>query len=213
MPAKIFAISGKAASGKTTLAWMLKDYIEKNMGLRAMVFPFASMIKQFASIVFGVSVDEFSREKGDVLFTVRDCDVTKRQTMQCIGDAIRKVLGVDTYYKCWLDKMHELCVTNRINILIIDDMRFVDEFEFVKSLSHCSDLYFVGLENIHTDSGDCHVSESGVPGRDKFMQLTEGFESTYSTRNFDPSDGKMDHRMYDDLIKHITSSFSRFYER
>lgn len=113
---KVVIIAGKAESGKTTLAHILKDKLEAQ-GKRVVVANYGGLVKYVATTFFGW--DGEKDEKG-------------RHLLQHIGtDIVRKKKS--TY---WIDFIVSIVnlFKNEWDYFIIDDGRFQDEIEVFDNL-------------------------------------------------------------------------------
>jgi len=110
----IVGISGKMCAGKTTLA----KYLCKRFGDAATIYPFAFELKSI--------VDDIARRLKLSGFDKRTPH--GRAFLQWFGQRMRAV-----YSDIWIEPVARFADSNRDKIVIVDDVRFVNEALFVKS--------------------------------------------------------------------------------
>ena len=116
---RVIAIHGKMLSGKSTTA----QYIQQS--LKAVVRPFAAPIKDFAT---QLGWDGEKGPKGRRLLQLLGTEVGR----ECISDTI------------WVDKWHEGLDDVGSNVVIIcDDLRFQNEYEFLDSLDNVTLVHVI----------------------------------------------------------------------
>jgi len=122
---KVIGFSGKLGTGKDYIIRnYFVPYLKKN-NIPFLILGFADQIK-----VTGMAEHNLDPEK---VFGVRD-DKT-RATMQALGTELgRNVKGKDIwvrYMKSWMDLHYH---HNGINVFICNDVRFIEELEFIQSM-------------------------------------------------------------------------------
>ena len=135
----IIAISGRKSAGKSTAA----DFLERHIGAGAIRMSLADPIKQQVSKIFG----PYDPEKKEIL----------RPVYQAVGQSAKLLAGetvwLDMLWSNWCD------VEESFNTLIIDDVRFPFEAEFLRSQG----AIIWKIKNPTSDNhGDEHVSETAV---------------------------------------------------
>lgn len=117
---RIIGISGKAEHGKTFTCNVLKKRFEKQ-GLKVDIIPLASWLKEYAKKV------DWDGEK----------DIKGRTLLQELGPVLKHYHGGD----CFARWSYEQAVKENLDILLIDDMRLLDEVEFYDSIKDKVDDY------------------------------------------------------------------------
>lgn len=108
---QVVLISGKAEAGKTTAANMLKSFLE-SQGETVVIIPYGQYVKDTAKMIWG-----WNGKK----------DEAGRQLLQWWGtDVVRQQ---DPSF--WVDTVIRLArvIQNRVDYLIVDDCRFVNEIQ------------------------------------------------------------------------------------
>lgn len=129
---KIIGINGKAGSGKTTIA----EYIHKKYNYDIMSF--ADPLKDCVSAIFGwdrsllqgdTQISRSFREtKDDKWSKIMKSDITPRKMLQFFGtECCRDKLGEDI----WLNSLY---CRIKSDYVVVSDMRFENEFDFIVSL-------------------------------------------------------------------------------
>jgi hypothetical protein len=151
---KVFIISGKARSGKSTVSELIKKYYE-NIGLKTIILAYGRYIKMYAKDV--------SDWDGS--------DETKpRELLQFLGtEVIRHKIDKDFFVKRIVDDIN--IYSNFMDVAIISDARFVDEIEYPKN--HFKDSVTINIlkTNLNTDLTDkeqVHLSETSLDEYNKY---------------------------------------------
>lgn len=120
---KIIGIAGNARSGKDTVGGLLKDIFEKK-GQKVCVVSFAQKLRE--------EVDQFCVDKlGISAFTTNDEEKKIiRPFLVCWGTEIRRATN-DNY---WIEAL-EQSMNDDETLYIITDMRFINEYDFIKGHS------------------------------------------------------------------------------
>jgi len=150
---KIIAFTGKFQSGKTTCANLIQNSVKLS---------FAKPIKDIAKIYFGWNGDK--DDKG-------------RRLLQVIGTNA----GREYNSNIWVEKMHEQLLHEKTfeesknkdvdTIIIIDDLRFNNEAEFIIKWKGI----IINITRPGYD-GDAHVSEIGI--LDEYVDYTINNDGT-----------------------------------
>jgi len=127
----IIGISGKLGVGKTTLSQQLSQLIDKST-----ILSFSDAIKREVAQLFEISLDEVYNNKNLIVHNnlfrrqagMSEDAMTIRGLLQWYGTDVVKLK--DERY--WIRKMEENIINCREDIIIIDDVRYPDEADFVK---------------------------------------------------------------------------------
>lgn len=129
----IIGISGKSGAGKDTSAIFIKQIIESKSNKEVIKLSFAKPLKKFISNYFGYTYDEIEVLKNsneylkDISF--KGEPVTMRQLLQLTAEEFKNLYGKDF----WLNRLKPLIDFNNTNkIYIITDVRFENEYDFLK---------------------------------------------------------------------------------
>lgn len=137
----IIGISGKKRSGKDTVADMLQMFIPKTIK-----YHFATPLKREVAMAMNVSVEYIDQHKDNF-----------RKILQGYGTDYRRMLFGDDY---WVNKMQTalsvISTNGSINNIIIPDVRFKNEYEFVKR----NHGIMIRVNSSRTDNTDTHISET-----------------------------------------------------
>ncbi len=135
----IIAIAGKKSAGKSTAA----DFLERHIGAGAIRMSLADPIKQQVAKIFG----PYDPAKKEIL----------RPVYQAVGQSAKLLAGETV----WLDMLWaEWCQRREaFNTLIIDDVRFPFEAEFLRS--HGAIIWKIKCPT-SDNHGDEHISETSV---------------------------------------------------
>ena len=101
------ALSGPICSGKSTITKMIMEYFENSEGIHFSKYAFADGVYEIARNVFGM--------------TVKD-----RKLLQSIGAKMREI-DKNVWAKKTINTIHQ----NKHNYVIIDDLRFKNELQYL----------------------------------------------------------------------------------
>lgn len=131
---QVIAISGKSGTGKSTLAQILSQSLSSE-GKKVRVISFARPLKAEVSRKFGIPMEILCSAKKDE--QIKECfadlflpETTYRELIHKYSEEKKKE---NPNY--WLDKTKDLIKTfikGKIDFVILDDLRFKHEFEFLK---------------------------------------------------------------------------------
>lgn len=173
---KIIALCGRKESGKTELSKICEKHGYKRIY-------FAQPLKELCSTVFGKPIIELDTLKSTRLdIILDDVDITLLSDLSglpidyCLEkvydhvftDArdIFQFIGTDlirAYDKDWhVKKTKELIDRCTSDLIVIDDVRFPNELDFLKSLG--ADIWFVARPKI--DNVSNHISETSIRWQD-----------------------------------------------
>ena len=120
----VIGLAGLRGSGKSTVADTLSGLLI-NESVDVMRASFAARIKELATTLIGSS--EWDKE--DLLYGNSDWDI-RQFLMQFGTEFVRDNLGEDF----WVDVVAQQVLKKNPSVVIIDDMRFSNEYNFVRSL-------------------------------------------------------------------------------
>ena len=141
MPIKIIAFYGKKQSGKDTAAAIFKEYIKPPH--RAVTIGFADALKDELCSALRVTRQYLEEHKQHF-----------RLIMQGYGtDYKRNLINTDYWVRKWLEKVHELQVSNHTTYIIVNDLRFKNEYDAIKF------LFGTVIQVTRPHEVDMHVSE------------------------------------------------------
>lgn len=127
---KIIAVSGRAQSGKDTFALLLNEILREEGKEEYKVLKFASALKKIASILLGVEESMF--EDADFKNSVLGPEwnhMTVRTLLRKLGtEAVRNNICENAWINCLADT-----IKNAESNVIITDLRFPNEAEYIKS--------------------------------------------------------------------------------
>lgn len=174
----IIGLSGKKFSGKDTCA----DYLARNHKFEKIAFAF--FLKESLKILFGWNDDAFDpdkKEKEDTYW-----GITPREICQLLGtDFLRDSLenkishkftlhnGV-TYYSSFHIKRLNILITELIKQkknIVFTDIRFEDEFNYVKALG--GKVIKIERDGIGINEFSNHISEKNIDTFDNFDFIIE----------------------------------------
>ena len=149
---EVIAISGFANSGKSTVA----EFLSREYGF--MRISFAAALKDIVSITFGWdrarlegknAIDRHWREEPDPFWSERlGYPITPRYALQFIGT---NVFRTYVHENIWVDmviaKIHSLHAQNPNIKIVIDDVRFLNERQTLRSIG----AKFLTIDRTHPD--------------------------------------------------------------
>lgn len=160
---KIILISGKAESGKTTLAKIIQKELNKK-NKNSLIIPFAGYLKFIAKSYFGWSGEK--NEEGRKLLQYLGTDIVRVKNpnfwVEVVGDFI------ELFYE-------------EFEFFIIDDCRFLEEVEYFKNknINNISiRLDRLNYKNSLTEEQNQHPSETSLDNYsfDLYLQSESGLE-------------------------------------
>lgn len=146
---KLIGISGKARSGKDTIA----SHLWATYGFTRIAF--ADPMKLAAQAIFGLSQDATWND------TVKEAEIpywglSPRRMFQLLGnDALKPVFGNDLWIKRWNITYQQMKETDDI---VVPDVRFDHEADFIRSLGGT----ILHLSRPDVQAVASHVSEAGI---------------------------------------------------
>lgn len=117
----IIGLSGKKHSGKDSTADIILQEVADNPNIKAIKIAYAGNLKLEVSHAFGLSVEFIEINKEHF-----------RPLLQAWGVLKRYLFGEDYWIKR-LDKSINYITETGYNLILITDVRFLNEFDYVKS--------------------------------------------------------------------------------
>jgi adenylate kinase family enzyme len=147
---KIIGITGKLTSGKTTFAKFLWDRFLEKGNKSVHILSFAQLLKEMIFNAGLCSREELWEKKTDF----------SRLMMQKIGtEIIRNQVDPDFWVNKMKERIKEIGKNNWDCIIIIDDVRYINEAEFIKAFRHAAPL-LLRIERPSIKSTSNHKSET-----------------------------------------------------
>lgn len=148
---KIIGLTGIAGSGKDLFASIVKE-LEPNTD----IFPFAGPLKDASKILFNFSNDQLYdpvvKEELDERW-----GKSPRQVLQWLGtDILRNQVNQDFF----LMNMKQRIDSSKADLIIITDIRFDNESEFIRSLG--GKVVKIIRPNAKTTAHSGHITEQGI---------------------------------------------------
>lgn len=143
---KIIILSGKAESGKSLVASIIKDYYSKH-DIKTVVVSYASYLKGYAKEVLGWDGNEKSKPR-EFLQQVGVELIKNRIKSNMLIDRIIDDVKVYSYF---------------FDVIVISDARFIDEIELIRNnFSNVSVIHVLGKDNSLTIKEKNHSTETGL---------------------------------------------------
>lgn len=159
---RIIVFAGKKGSGKTSAA----DIVSRSSSRRVLRLHFASLYKEIAHAV-GFNEAELYGSDKEKPSPVNG--ISAREFLCILGDFFRYTLPEKTERR-WLDGSPNALTTHILmrrieasdaDLIIIDDLRYLDEYEALNSLGVC-EFYFIARPTL-AESGEVqHRSETDM---------------------------------------------------
>ncbi len=129
---RVIGIHGYMHSGKDTVATMLKNTLVSKYKFKEEeieIYSFADPIKKILIEYFGLTHDDVYTQEGKIRFN-NDFGMLVRQILQKFGtEAMRNKL----HRAVWTIAMKYKIEKSKAKVIIIPDVRFLNEFKFIKS--------------------------------------------------------------------------------
>jgi|SaaInlStandDraft_1057018.scaffolds.fasta_scaffold175378_2 dephospho-CoA kinase len=153
----LLGLTGKKGSGKDTFA----DYIVKKYGFIKLAF--ADQLRNILKVTFNWTDEHFNRENKEK--ECKEWKITPREAMQVMGTEVLRELfnnKINTTIKNNKYSYHIKCIHNMIiklkgKNIIISDIRFQDEIEYIKSMDG---LIIAINKNVNNNKFSNHKSEN-----------------------------------------------------
>lgn len=138
----VIAISGKAASGKTTLTNAIKRYMEtNNTGMKYTYAPFAEKLKDIAKDVFSWDGDKNIYMKTEETYFSDGRNISLSEPIEDKGRML--LINIGSYFRAirptvWADYVSKKIIADIQNgsannrVYLIDDLRFKNELTVLK---------------------------------------------------------------------------------
>lgn len=150
----IILITGKAGSGKSTVAAIFEEYGFKNVALADKLKEFTYKCLQ----VFGIKIDSLKD------LYEQSTKVHYRTYLQRLGtECFRETFGDDFWCDVLMNDIRD------VQNVVISDIRYENEIEFFKQRFKCVVIKIVRKNNILTNSQLHHSSEAGI--RDELCDI------------------------------------------
>jgi hypothetical protein len=178
---KVIAFTGPKGVGKTTFANYFADWaiLELSELTYASVCSFAQPIKEMLKpLLDSWAFNAENKEKAEFGL----CGKTPREMLQTLGTEWgRKLIGKDI----WLEVMKDRISDSKSNLILIDDLRFVNEAEFLKA-NYDTTIILLKRDGIEY-TGE-HASEQPLPEYfiDEVIDLKNGVAFDSGEYNFYP---------------------------
>lgn len=160
----IIGISGKAGSGKDTLAFFIEERSE------ARILHFADPLKMAVCTMAGLSYDDVYTQEGKQ-HTIDWLDgITVRELLQKVGTAVRN----EIHPEFWIRRLLESSKNSKATLLV-PDVRFPNEADAIKNAGG----FLIRLERNGAGAGN-HISETALDNYDKWdMVIQNNYDLDY----------------------------------
>jgi len=151
---KLILLAGKAESGKTTSSLFMKKYLEEQ-GISSIKTSLTKYLKLYAKEIIGYN---------------EQTDEKPRDLLQSLGDTVR---SIDVNFL--LKRMDEdiLVFSNFADYVIIDDIRFASEIEYLRKKYDCKVIKLArkAAGKKLTAKQKKHSTETGLDGFDDYDKV------------------------------------------
>lgn len=166
----VVGISGPAGSGKDHAADVMLEKLQEN-GIPAAKYSFAFPIKNVAQFLFGLTDDEMYSEEGKKEISRYGYGMTNRKILQLIGtESFRDVFNENI----WIDFAERFIAESGVEVIIIPDVRFENEAEFIKANGYLITVDPTGREGFEEISEKDHASEKGFTSKPNVVIENKG---------------------------------------
>lgn len=139
---KILAISGKSASGKDTIARMMREKLEAN-DMRCITIHYADLVKFFAKEFYGWDGNK---------------DIAGRHLLQTLGTNKVRANDVDYWVECVARFLAAINPSNDFDCAFIPDVRFPNEIEVLKKYN--KDVITIRINRMRSEDGRPYYNPS-----------------------------------------------------
>ena len=134
----VIALHGKMGSGKSTIANQLVAVLKDQYNVESVIKSFAQPIYQLTSTIFDESIDNIKKSK-HTIFRPRNYSLRSyRELLQNIGMELRDIVGkaiwINALFGNENSKILHDWTGNGCRWWIIDDLRFLNEYQRIKSM-------------------------------------------------------------------------------
>ena len=150
----IVAISGKKGSGKDTVA----DFLVQEFNFTKLSF--AAPLKEVCCILFSMDPMYFEHRELKESWKHPETDMTPREILQYVGSDLMRKSFPNIWINIMKKKLHD-----RTKNYVISDLRFTNEYEFLRTLDHVT---FLNMKRGSIETKDTHISENGLTVNDDF---------------------------------------------
>lgn len=168
---KIIGLLGRAGSGKDETAKILQDYFETNKHKKCTLYSFAGELKSMLSDMLGIPLDYFNNHSLKETIIPGFEPHTPRSLMVWFGTIMKEKFGNLFWINHVKKKIVKELETNTCEIIIITDVRFISEVEFIYSLNG---FIFHIIRDVlpDLDLNTAHESEKAVLSSAMFAKKT-----------------------------------------
>lgn len=146
----ILGITGRAGSGKSTIAKWCRD------NLKAQIISIAGPLKLILGDVFGFAPSQLYGSQAEKEAPDPRYPLIPREYAQSLGSAIRKHLGEDS----WIDKALRTAAGSQASLVVFDDVRYLNEAAKIKAYGGATIKLVCPDSKSKADPN--HESEAGV---------------------------------------------------
>ena len=158
----VIGISGKKMSGKSTVAEIIK-----NIYPNTLIFNFGDAVKESLKPIFDFTDEElYGKDKEKIN---EYWNITPREIMQFYATELMRIelskkfkeIGTDLWVKCVEKKIIKALNENKNCIILLADVRFKNEYEFVKKYNGITLNIIRQTNNLHNQFEN-HKSENDL---------------------------------------------------
>lgn len=152
----LIGLTGLAGSGKDTACEEIRTIVEEVTNMES--FAFADPLKEGASVLFGVDVEHFYRNKQslDPLW-----GITYREMLQKLGTEFARDLINTDFWTIRATATYRKLLESSVDIIVCTDVRFDNEARWIESNNGVV-IEIVREQEMLTQDEQNHASEAGV---------------------------------------------------
>jgi len=179
--------------GKDTAALIIKDYFESR-GIKAEIYAFADILKDYVCSILNISRDELDRMKNEndtVVIKTGDSGEYKEYLMRdfliYVGENLKKVSNNNAIWAEFvLKRIQQDKIHKKIKVAIISDVRYLSEHKLLQKEFKSYKRYF--LFRIKSDLPRCKWNKNEVEvdkleNREFFFEVYNSKENINSMKN------------------------------